>query len=185
MRSNAMVFPMNDGNGSSTGLSEAAITRALQSLQDRISRAERDRKAAEEEISICREEERLLSSLLAIRRGDRNQTAPERIGSGIEHADAKPAMAAVVRELAAAGRPVHISELMRLLAAANVPIPGAGAQANLIAHMSRDQRIVRPSRGLYGLAAWGLENMPAPSRRRRRKRVRVTENRSSNEHRTQ
>jgi hypothetical protein len=64
---------------------------------------------------------------------------------------------------------------MRLLREAEVQIPGAGTQANLITHLRRDPRFVRPSRGMYGLSEWGLENMPTPTRRkRRRKRVRVT-----------
>jgi hypothetical protein len=89
-----------------------------------------------------------------------------------------PAVEAVARELASAGRPVHISDLMRLLREAQVQIPGAGTQANLITHLRRDPRLVRPSRGMYGLAAWGLENMPmVAGRKRRRRRVRSQTNR--------
>ena len=40
---------------------------------------------------------------------------------------------------------------MRLLALRKVAIPGAGTQANLITYLRRDQRFVRPSRGMYAL----------------------------------
>jgi hypothetical protein len=88
-----------------------------------------------------------------------------------------PAVQAVFEELTAAGRPLHISELMRLLHERKVPIPGSGMQANLITHLRRDDRLVRPSRGMYGLTAWGLQAMPATQRtRRKRRRTRVTAN---------
>ena len=87
-----------------------------------------------------------------------------------------PAVQAVIDELATAGRPLHISELMRLLRERGVSIPGAGAQANLIAHLRRDARLIRTSRGMYGLSGWGLESIvPTPKvRRQRRRRVRAT-----------
>ena len=40
-----------------------------------------------------------------------------------------------------------------------------GRDSQKYANMSRDPRIVRPSRGMYGLAAWGLEDMPMKARR--------------------
>jgi hypothetical protein len=165
---------MNETQGDSDILNKAGITKALEAVRLRISEAERARKAAEEVISVAREEERLLSRLLALRGGapvsaantGHEQLAPA-LGKG-------PAITAVVEELEAAGRPLHVSELMRLLQQRNVTIPGAGKQANLIAHMSRDDRIVRPTRGMYGLTSWGLESMPLQSQRRRRRRVRIT-----------
>jgi len=84
------------------------------------------------------------------------------------------AFLAVIDELVVTGRPIHLSELMRLLDVRNIAIPGAGTQANLIAHLRRDPRLVRPSRGMYGLAAWGLENMAPTQRTVRKKRFRVT-----------
>jgi hypothetical protein len=64
--------------------------------------------------------------------------------------------------------------LVRLLCQRGIPIPGAGTQANLITHLRRDPRLVRPSRGMYGLSVWGLENMPTGLRQRRKKRLRAT-----------
>jgi hypothetical protein len=163
-------------------LTENGISKALELVRLRIKEAERGRKEAEEAEAVAREEERLLNRLLVLRRGGQSEPAQDTNSESENVARNRrfSAIAAVIEELAAAGRPVHVSELMRLLGTRNVSIPGAGKQANLIAHMSRDKRIVRPSRGMYALAMWGLENMPAKSTmRRRRKRVRISAERNS------
>jgi hypothetical protein len=168
-------------------MTEDVITKALEGVRVRISRAENDRTELVRVITAAREEERLLLRLLALRRG----AAPTEDGAPLLVHDGEtrttkpmrptktaedprhPAVQAVVRELAGAGRPLHISDLMRLLGEAQVEIPGAGTQANLITHLRRDPRLVRPSRGMYALSAWGLENMPTTTHpKRRRKRVR-------------
>jgi hypothetical protein len=77
----------------------------------------------------------------------------------------------VVEILEARGEAMQIQDLMEAVRQRQVRIPGKGAQANLIAHISRDPRIVRPRRGFYGLAAWGLNDItPAPRARRRSRR---------------
>lgn len=167
--------------------SETTIDQALQEVRLRLSRLEENRAELDRAITAAREEERLLLRILALRRGDasaeQNATSPE-TGSAWQEIDQQgkphageyskhPAVQAVIRELAEAGRPLHISDLMRLLREGGIQIPGAGTQANLITHMRRDPRIVRPSRGVYGLSVWGLEDMPKTTRRKRlRKRVR-------------
>src|SRR5437667_4854187 len=132
-------------------------------------RAEGERADLERVIAATREEEHLLSRLLALRRtgaaSPDGASAEESRHLGLPSAtvgEAKhPAVQAVIEELSTAGRPLHISELMRLLRDRNVSIPGSGTQANLITHLRRDDRLIRPSRGMYGLAAWGLQAMPA------------------------
>ncbi len=173
---------MQRDGGDLDGMSEDAITKALEAVRARASRAEQERAELERIIAAAREERRLLERLLALRRGaaagsdgrpseQKQHDTPPATTSEARH----PAVQAVIEELTAAGRPLHISELMRLLRDRNVPIPGSGTQANLITHLRRDGRLVRPSRGMYGLAAWGLENMPATARkRRRRKHIRST-----------
>jgi hypothetical protein len=161
-------------------ISDEAIIAALETVRARIAQQEQQRADLNRLTEAAREEERLLLQLLDVRRGgteqvqDRNtqRTGVASLGGPIGEAGAL-AIQAVIEELTAAGRPLHISELMRLLKQRRVPIPGAGTQANVIIHLRRDERLVRPSRGMYGLAAWGLENMLA-GRRRRKKRVRVT-----------
>lgn len=170
---------MPDTTSDGSTLTEETLTKALDSVRIRISEADEVRKSAEEAISKAREEERLLIRLLALRSPASSMTAqtsvpPERENAHASEPKARvPAVAAAIAELEMAGRPLHISELMRLLKNRNVSIPGAGKQANLIAHMSRDGRIVRPTRGMYALASWGLDPIPAKNARRRR-RVRVT-----------
>lgn len=163
-------------------LSEEAIVKALEATRARIAQQEQQRADLSRLTAAAREEERLLLQLLDVRRGRVVQTQgrTERgkpSEGGTSGAGTKPlAIQAVMEELAAAGRPLHISELMRLLGQRQVPIPGAGTQANLIIHLRRDDRLVRPSRGMYGLATWGLENMAAGQRRRKKRRIRVTAN---------
>ncbi len=165
-------------------MTETAITKALEEVRARISRVEQERAELERTITAAREEERLLQRLLALRRGHlpsevAEQTAYQTGKAGTPkeiqlvqavHKIGHTVVEAVLHELASAGRPLHISDLMRLLHEARVEIPGAGTQANLITHLRRDPRLVRPSRGIYGLATWGLENMPTLARRKRRKR---------------
>lgn len=172
------------GNGDELdAMPEDAIGRALEAARARVARAERARAELDRVIATAREEERLLDRLLALRRdgavggvADNSSVEPPSPQSyELRGEKGHPALKAVLDELRAAGRPLHISELMRLLSERKVAIPGLGTQANLITHLRRDDRLVRPSRGMYGLTAWGLQGMPATHRtRRRRKRMRST-----------
>ena len=162
------------------GMSDKAIEDALAAVRDRIAHGERDREDIDRRIAADREEEKLLARLLALRRGEPAQAlatdatlAPRPRPAESEGDGGNAAVRAVLEEITTAGRPVHISELMRLLGERKVSIPGAGTQANLITHLRRDRRLVRPSRGMYGLAEWGLEAMPAGRRRKRRKRIKA------------
>lgn len=76
----------------------------------------------------------------------------------------------VIEILAGAGQPMQIQALMAAVGERQVPIPGQGSQANLIAVISRDPRIVRPQRGYYGLTEWGLEDSKPANRGKRRRR---------------
>ena len=167
-------------------LSEESIVKAIELARARASQAEHGRADLDRTIAKAREEERLLQRLLDVRRGTSPTVEPKLRGSTVNR-DASPTrpasipgskhpvVQAVIDELATTARPLHISELMRLLHDRNVPIPGAGVQANLIAHLRRDARLIRTSRGMYGLSTWGLESMgPARRVRRRRSRVRAT-----------
>jgi hypothetical protein len=168
-------------------LSEEAILKALDLAKERAVQAERGRAELDRVIAAAREEQRLLQRLLDVRRNASeapqpdpkpdNEKAPfsEKIPFSARASRTNPAMQTVIDELATASRPLHISELMRLLRDRGVPIPGAGTQANLITHLRRDHRLVRTSRGMYGLATWGLERMePVRRTRTRRRRVRTT-----------
>lgn len=173
---------MNDDNSPDL-LTEAAIANALELTRARVAKAEHERADLDRAIASAREEERLLQRLLDVRRGvspreeARNQKESDSgntpsVASASVSGPRHPAVQAVIDELATAARPLHISELMRLLRDRNVVIPGAGAQANLITHLRRDARLIRTSRGMYGLSAWGIESME-PGRRVRRQRKRL------------
>ncbi len=82
-------------------------------------------------------------------------------------------LTAVIDILSERGEPMQIRELMAAVQERGVAIPGSGQQANLIAHISRDDRIARPRRGFYALREWGVEDAkPAARSRRRRTRRR-------------
>lgn len=162
---------------------ELAISRARESLRS----LEKQRSDLDRDTRILEAELKLLEQLLGLRRGntapsisDAGDDAPKSSGSRPSVANSPEAthsaVETVVSELAVVGRPVHISDLMRLLKEKRVRLPGAGAQANLIALLRRDERIMRPSRGMYALRDWGLTDMDVVPRARRRKirrRVRV------------
>jgi hypothetical protein len=156
-------------------MAEATIVEALESARKRALAAEQKRSELDRAITAAREEQRLLERLLALRRNGSAETTIEPIPVQIEANVSVPRtgeslLQVVLQELEAAGRPLHISELMRLLKDRNAPIPGSGTQANLITYLRRDARIVRPSRGMYALAASGLPNMVVPQRKRRRRK---------------
>lgn len=79
-------------------------------------------------------------------------------------------LTAVIKILTEYGEPMQVQDLMSAVQERGVAIPGSGQQANLIAHISRDDRIVRPRRGFYGLAEWGLapQKSARPANKRRR-----------------
>ena len=69
-----------------------------------------------------------------------------------------------------AGHPLHISELHRALLANGMPIPGKGAEANLIVRLQRaGGRFVRTGRGTYGIPELGIAEV-RPVRHVRRPR---------------
>lgn len=64
---------------------------------------------------------------------------------------------------------MHYNELTQVLKFKGVLIPGKNPAANLLAHISRDERFVRTAPGTYGLKEWGLSEMP-PSRKKKSRR---------------
>ena len=66
-------------------------------------------------------------------------------------------------------KPVYYRDLADMILAEGKLIPGKDPYANLISHLSRDDRFVRTGRGTYGLTTWGLKPVKKPGGRRRRK----------------
>jgi hypothetical protein len=162
-------------------LSTEVLDAALLSVQERVIMLEKELAAARSLLEDARTEERLLANLIALRNGQRRPeaTVPHATESVIEEKRATGSVVAhVIGILEAAARPMHISELMAELAARDVQIPGAGTQANVISYIRRDNRIVRPRRGIYGLREWGVEDAVPTKRKTGRRRVRKTAKRA-------
>jgi hypothetical protein len=163
-----------EGPGPAPGsLSDELLEAAVTAASERAAALEAKLESLIAARDQARREAHLLGELLAVRNGDETRTAVSAGGAKARastKATRHPAVEQSLRELEQAGKPLHISELMRLLAARDVPIPGAGEQANLIAHLTRHPEVVRPSRGMYALRGWGVTESP-PLKRATRKRV--------------
>ncbi len=68
-----------------------------------------------------------------------------------------------------AKEPIHYHDLAEALMTKGIQIPGQNPAANLLSHISRDDRFVRTAPGTYGLAEWGLSEMKLRRRRKARK----------------
>jgi hypothetical protein len=180
-------------------MSPETIAGELTAVRGKRIEIESQRARLDRELIVVTEYEKLLERLLALRKGEPPSAkaasdGKTESGDGLQDASLPPsdstqwcgtsvesvgqeAVQAVVDELKTAGNPLHISDLMRRLKVRRVRIPGSGTQANLITHLRRDDRLVRPSRGMYALADWGLAAM-APAKQRRRRRRRRSTNRS-------
>jgi hypothetical protein len=64
----------------------------------------------------------------------------------------------------------HYRELYKIFVSKGIPISGKDPAANLLTHISRDDRFVRVAPGTYGLKEWGVE--PAKKKTSRKKRRR-------------
>ena len=172
-------------------MTEAMLKKALSAVREQIREAEGELEEIHRKMNLARQEERLLVQLLKLRGQHLSDASSENSPNLTNLQDteestsisAHPVIKAVIGELASAGRPVHISDLMRVLHEAGIRVPGSGTQANLISYLRREPQLVRTSRGMYGLAAWGLENMPIIRRENRsRVRFRHSEGGNTNEH---
>ena len=159
-------------------LSLGVIERALDAARSRRKEIEAQSKELERAAALALQEESLLADLVAIRRGksDVNRglatvryvgpAAAERVQSS------HPVVDEVLNILEQEARPVHISQVMRVLRDRQIDIPGSGTQANVISHLARDGRISRPSRGMYALAASDLAHEERKPEKASRKRER-------------
>ncbi len=64
-------------------------------------------------------------------------------------------------------KPYHYSEIAKGIMSQGVLIPGKNPSANLLTHISRDDRFIRTSSGMYGLVEDG--HKPSPKSKRRKK----------------
>jgi hypothetical protein len=128
-----------------------------QKRQEILVEIEESRKeAAEISVRIAMKEAQLknIDDLLAIEGGRMTPISNRQLEEGGGDGRARSLVDEAAGALAAAGKPTHYRQLVSLLADRNVYVPGKDPGANLIAHISRDDRFVRTGRGIYGLAEW-------------------------------
>ena len=162
----------------STQTLQSSIEEAVQAVQTReteLNRAQGALAEAERELRLLAELAELRGvKIPAVAKGSHGKpsSAPNSArGAGKAPSRGRAALLDTVIEiLSDAGKPMQIQALMGAVKERDVRIPGKGAQANLIAVISRDARIVRPERGYYGLADWGLVDSRSGSRPKRRRR---------------
>jgi hypothetical protein len=163
---------MIEGGGPGTAdgsvLSDSSLLEGVEQVRARMRARKEQIEALRQAQLMDQKEEELLVSLYDLRTG--RGAANGELTQSRRRAKPHPVVEAVVSILEESGRPLHISELMVALRQRDVAIPGSGQQANVIAHITRDKRVVRPMRGMYALAAWPSD--VAPAGRRRRQRVR-------------
>lgn len=165
-------------------ISKSTLEQSIREATDSVRDRERAFVVAQNGLGDAQRELRLLLELAELRgldiesrRGLMHGSPAEaaangslREASGLPASSTKSALlSAVVEILAEQGAPMQIRELMAAVQRRGVAIPGSGQQANLIAHISRNDRIVRPRRGYYALRDWGIEDAkPASGSKRRR-----------------
>src|SRR5262245_37926210 len=129
-------------------LSTAVLSDALAAAQARVQRLQQLMSETEREMNATREEARLLERILALRDSgggmlnSEHPVADAHAFASSNGTTARSVVEHVIAVLEETHRPLHIQELMRLLSTAQIKLPGAGTQANLIGLLRRDARIV-------------------------------------------
>jgi hypothetical protein len=172
------VRTKTSGGGGPADPTTATLLKALEAARSQATDIEARIGELDTKLRVAQEEVGLIERLLALRGalpvvpGVGPQGEPGALSAGQRGHEV---VDAVVEILGGVEHPLPISEIMRLL---RESIPGAGTQANLISHLTRDSRVIRPSRGVYALARWGTPQLTysaskkraRKSRRRRRTR---------------
>jgi len=139
------------------------LTGLLEEVEREYQREEAELTAKQARVEGLRQQIQLLKQLIVLRDGQ--TMAGERLSSPTSSARTTSISELVCNVLDAHGEPMHISMIRGALIAGGHPIPGRGIDANVIAHISRNESIVRVGKGTYALASWGLPPKPRPKRR--------------------
>lgn len=165
-------------------ISEATLEQSIREAGDAVRGYLRELSVAQSSLSDAQRELRLLMGLAELRGLEvaqvRDLTEDSPIEPGLNgRSDGAGGRAssptkttllgAVVEILEERGEAMQIRELMAAVQERGIAIPGSGQQANLIAHISRDERIARPRRGFYTLRERGTEHVTPKTRRRVRR----------------
>jgi len=153
------------------------LTSLLDEVEREYRREEAELTAKQARVESLRQQIQLLKQLIGLRDGQ--TMARERpFDSSLASASTTTSISELARSvLDAHGEPMHISMIREALVAGGHPIPGRGTDANVIAHIGRNESIVRIGKGMYALASWGLPPKPRP--KRRSKKTRATNTRRS------
>ena len=125
--------------------------RALQTKRDDVWREldglRRDRRELDEKIAIKEGQLKNLDELLALEGGSVSPNVVDDVARSTP-----PSFLDVAAELLQDSESgVHYQALLSALNEKGVNVPGREPGANLIAHLTRDERFVRTGRGMYGL----------------------------------
>ena len=133
----------------------AEVARDLESLRQEVTRLSG-------EVAVREAQLRNLDDLLSFERG----------GALPEAADDRTAkghfLDAAFQLVSGTPEGLHYRDLLDQMTALGVRVPGQDPAANLIAHLTRDERFVRTARGTYG--AKGTHREATATRRRRARR---------------
>lgn len=77
----------------------------------------------------------------------------------------------VVRILRDYGKPMRVEDIHAEFLRRELPLPGRGTPANIVAHLVDRGLFTRPRRGVYGLAEWEVAPPPADPHAHRRARA--------------
>jgi len=140
------------------------ITREVEALRQQIAPLEEAIQRKEEELLVV---DRLLGL-----QGDVPEESTRTPLQGPGRDGRKGFVEAAADVLRRQGEPLHYRALHAKVAAEKVHVRGRDPAANLLAHISRDDRFVWVQRGTYGLSEWGGSSRPKRKRTSKRRRSR-------------
>ncbi len=161
---------------------EAKIIQSwLNEISDRIRLNSSEVDRLRSEISADKRREAALRALLAADSDDKALSEHDSFEKEVADKTVvqHPVERGAIEVLKAHGRPVHVTDLREQLISRGIPIPGKGADANVIIYLARSPEICRVGRGLYALGEWGVPQVPNRRRRSKRKKKRTRLRRSS------
>jgi len=141
------------------------LTDLLHELEEQYTQRQAELAAKQADVENLRVQIQLLEQLIALRDGQNALREGPFPRSGPTPTKAGRLSELVHGVLDAHRKPMHISAIREALIAQGHSIPGRGTDANVIAHISRDDSIVRVGKGTYALGSWGLPVRPKRKRR--------------------
>jgi len=153
------------------------LSKLLEEVEQEYRREEAELTGKQVHVESLRQQIELLRQLIGLRDGQ-GMARERALDRSLAPASRTRSISELVGSvLDAHGEPMHISTIRGALVAQGHSIPGRGTDANVIAHISRADSIVRVGKGMYALASWGLP--PKPRQKRRTKKGRTAKTRGA------